>query len=81
MFTSFGFIGQAGVNFMNSRRAKNVETRRKPLLQRVMESKWMPLQPISDEDYLTMLEKRALSIDAEIAVLEDKIQSLGAKDS
>lgn len=40
------------------------------------ESKWVPLRTLSDQEYREMLSEKLLSIDAEIALLDDKIQEL-----
>lgn len=48
----------------------------KPILQRMAESKWIPLRHLSDEDYRDILGEKLLSIEAEIALLDEKIQEL-----
>ena len=48
----------------------------KPLLQQMAESKWIPLKSISDDDYRAVLAEKALSIEAEIALVDDKIEEL-----
>ena len=45
-------------------------------MQRMAESKWIPLRTLSDQEYREMLSEKLLSIDAEIALLDDKIQEL-----
>lgn len=45
-------------------------------MQRMAESKWVPLRTLSDQEYREMLSEKLLSIDAEIALLDDKIQEL-----
>jgi hypothetical protein len=55
---------------------ENAHKTSKPLMQRMAESKWVPLRTLSDQEYREMLSEKLLSIDAEIALLDDKIQEL-----
>lgn len=48
----------------------------KPFLQRLADSKWVPLRSLSDDDYREMLNEKVLSIEAEVALLDEKIQEL-----
>lgn len=45
-------------------------------MQRMAESKWIPLRTLSDQEYRGMLREKLLSVEAEIALLDDKIQEL-----
>lgn len=45
-------------------------------MQRMADSKWIPLRSLSDEEYRGMLGEKLLSIEAEIALLDDKIEEL-----
>lgn len=40
------------------------------------ESKWIPLRSLTDEDYRGMLREKLLGIEAEIALVDDRIQEL-----
>lgn len=55
---------------------ENAHKTSKPLMQRMAESKWVPLRTLSDEEYRGMLSEKLLSIEAEIALLDDKIEEL-----
>lgn len=55
---------------------ENVHKTSKPLMQRMAESKWIPLRSLSDKEYREMLGEKLLSIEAEIALLDDKIEEL-----
>jgi hypothetical protein len=55
---------------------ENAHKTSKPLMQRVAESKWIPLRSLSDQEYREMLSEKLLSIEAEIALLDDKIEEL-----
>jgi hypothetical protein len=54
----------------------NANNPSKPLAQRLAESKWIPLRTLSDEEYRGMLGEKLLSVEAEIALLDDKIAEL-----
>ncbi|KAI0446084.1 hypothetical protein F4803DRAFT_78496 [Xylaria telfairii] len=46
-----------------------------------LESKWSPMQRLSDEDYMNKIEEKILRLDAEIAIIDDNIASLKASQS
>jgi hypothetical protein len=54
----------------------NANNPSRPLAQRMAESKWIPLRALSDEEYRDMLGEKLLSVEAEIALLDDKIAEL-----
>lgn len=45
-------------------------------MQWMADSKWIPLRTLSDQEYRGMLGEKLLSIEAEIALLDDKIEEL-----
>lgn len=45
-------------------------------MQRMADSKWIPLRSLSDQEYKSMLSEKLLSIDAEIALLDEKMEEL-----
>lgn len=45
-------------------------------MQRMADSKWIPLRALSDQEYRDMLSEKLLGIEAEIALLDDKIEEL-----
>ena len=55
---------------------ENANTTSKPFLQRMADSKWIPLKSLSDDDYRGILGEKLLSIEAEIALLDEKIAEL-----
>ncbi|KAI5288461.1 hypothetical protein KEM52_001140 [Ascosphaera acerosa] len=81
-----GFIGQRvydAVDAMQLRQAEEAAAdpavraqRKKPLEQRLLESKWTLLKPLSDEDYVEMLEDRKTQVEVEIALVEEKMAEL-----
>lgn len=46
----------------------------------ILESKWSPLRKISDDEYKEMLGEKILRLDADIALIDDKIAELRAAD-
>jgi hypothetical protein len=48
----------------------------KPILQRMADSKWIPLKSISDGDYRAVLADKALGIETEMALIDEKIEEL-----
>lgn len=40
------------------------------------DSKWIPLKSLSDDDYRAMLTQKLLSIETEMALIDDKIEEL-----
>lgn len=55
---------------------EHANTPSKPILQRIADSKWIPLKTLSDDDYRGILGEKLLSIEAEIAIIDEKIQEL-----
>ncbi|KAI1126706.1 hypothetical protein F5Y10DRAFT_207454 [Nemania abortiva] len=41
-----------------------------------LDSKWSPMQRLSDKDYMTKIEEKILRLDAEIAIIDENIASL-----
>lgn len=79
MVSLFGLCGQSTYNAMDdSRKGRgNVEPDDKPsLMKRFAEARWSPMQNLSDEQYENMLKEKLLHVDAEIAVIDDKIMEL-----
>ena len=55
---------------------KRAQNPTKPLVQRMADSKWIPLRHLSDDEYREILSEKLLSIEAEIALLDEKIEDL-----
>jgi len=45
-------------------------------VQQIADSRWVPLRSLSDEEYRNMLSEKLLGIEAEIAIIDEKIQEL-----
>ncbi len=66
-----------GQGAYNSFQASAEETERKlPYGQRILDSRWVPLKRLSDEDYVGMLNEKTVRIEAEIAIIDEKIAAL-----
>ncbi|KAJ5770319.1 uncharacterized protein N7511_002370 [Penicillium nucicola] len=76
IFSLLGFCGQSVFNRVDAWQMANANVPSKPLMQRMAESKWIPLRSLSDDEYRGMLGEKLLSIEAEIALLDDKIAEL-----
>ncbi|CAG7954750.1 unnamed protein product [Penicillium nalgiovense] len=76
IFSVLGYCGQRVFNRVDAWQMENAHKTSKPLMQRMAESKWVPLRTLSDQEYREMLSEKLLSIDAELALLDDKIQEL-----
>ncbi|KAJ5990405.1 hypothetical protein N7499_010920 [Penicillium canescens] len=76
IFSLLGYCGQSVFNRVDAWQMANANNSSKPLVQRMAESKWIPLRTLSDEEYRGMLGEKLLSVEAEIALLDDKIAEL-----
>jgi hypothetical protein len=76
IFSLLGYGGQSAFNYLDKWQMEKAQNPSKPLLQQMAESKWIPLRHLSDEEYRGMLSEKLLSIEAEIALLDEKIEDL-----
>ncbi|KAJ5102126.1 hypothetical protein NUU61_004348 [Penicillium alfredii] len=76
IFSLLGYCGQSIFNRIDTWQMENAQNPSKPLAQRMADSKWIPLRHLSDEDYRGILSEKLLSIEAEIALLDEKIEDL-----
>ncbi|KAL9086511.1 MAG: hypothetical protein Q9165_007127 [Trypethelium subeluteriae] len=80
MFSAFGYIGQSIYNSQTRSKAvsddEQTEPEKSSVFKRLAESSWTPFKYISDEDYQRMLEEKLLSVEAEIALLDESIEQL-----
>lgn len=88
MFTLFGWTGQQSYNYLDKRNSQELreqaqlkaEPDYKPkdtLVQRFAKSKWSPMSVLTDEQYEEMLQEKLLKVEAEIAIIDERIE--GAK--
>jgi hypothetical protein len=73
VYSLLGYVGQSSFNAIEKWRLENAQSASKPLLQRMADSRWVPLKSLSDEEYKRILNEKLLSIEAEIALLDEKI--------
>lgn len=76
IFSLVGYGGQSAFNYVDKWQMEKAQNPSKPFMQRVAESKWIPFRHLSDEEYQRMLSEKLLSIEAEIALLDEKIEDL-----
>lgn len=82
MFGIFGFAGQKLYNLADAKRIEEEEAKMSPgykkdnFWKRVANSKWSPMKVLSDEEYEAMLQEKLLSVEAEIAIMDDNIKKL-----
>ena len=82
---AFSLMGGAGQfayhTFDNWQAERQGRAPEKPLVERMAESKWVPVRMLSDEQYRDMLKEKLLGVEAEIALIDDRIQSLRETDN
>jgi hypothetical protein len=76
IFSLLGYVGQSAYNAIDTWQMEQTNAPSKPFLQRLADSKWVPLKSLSDDDYRGILNEKLLSIEAEVALLDEKIQEL-----
>jgi hypothetical protein len=87
MFTLFGWSGQKGYNYLDKRNSTEIRERAdlratgddKPkdnLIQRLAKSKWSPMSVLTDEQYEEMLQEKLLKVEAEIAIIDERIEGV-----
>jgi chromosome condensin MukBEF MukE localization factor len=87
MFSLIGWAGQHGYNYLDARnsgqlqelaelRARGEDKPRETLMHKIAKSKWSPMQVLSDEDYEKMMQEKLLRVEADIAMVDDKIEAL-----
>jgi len=83
MFTFFGWAGQHGYNYLDARNSSEIQERaggevkpKENFMQKIAKSKWSPMQVLTDDDYENMMQEKLLRVEAQIAVIDDKIDVL-----
>ncbi|KAK1139816.1 hypothetical protein N8T08_011135 [Aspergillus melleus] len=76
IFSMLGYVGQSSYNAIDTWQMEHANNPSKPIIQRIADSKWIPLRSLSDDDYRGMLSEKLLSIEAEISLIDDKIEEL-----
>ncbi|MCJ1467739.1 hypothetical protein MMC07_006364 [Pseudocyphellaria aurata] len=84
MFALFGLAGQSIYNRADGAHTQSVLAAAAPVAQKQITppSSWTkrysPVRVLSDEEYESMLRERLLAVEAEIALLDEKIEGLRA---
>jgi hypothetical protein len=87
MFTLFGWSGQHGYNFLDKRNSQELREKAhlraigedKPkdsFLTKIAKSKWSPMSVLTDEQYEEMLQEKLLKVEAEIAIIDERIEGV-----
>jgi hypothetical protein len=76
VFSLFGYVGQVSYNAIDKWQLEQANTPSKPFLTRIAESKWVPLKSLTDDEYQGILSEKLLTIEAEIALIDEKIEEL-----
>ncbi|KAJ5488705.1 hypothetical protein N7539_003595 [Penicillium diatomitis] len=76
VFSLLGYGGQTAFNYVDGWQMEKARNTPKPFLQRMAESKWIPFRHLSDQEYREMLSEKLLSVEAEIALLDEKLEEL-----
>ena len=71
VFSLLGYLGQGSYNAIDNWQIEQANTPSKPIIQRIANSKWIPLKSLSDDDYRGLLSEKLLSIEAEMALLDE----------
>lgn len=84
MFSLFGWAGQHGYNHLDAKNSSEIQKQveliakgedkpKEPWTYRLAKSKWSPMSVLSDEEYVKMQEEKLLRVEAEIAIIDEKI--------
>ncbi|KAF2733583.1 hypothetical protein EJ04DRAFT_513086 [Polyplosphaeria fusca] len=86
MFTLFGWGGQTAYNYLDKENTDAVVSQARPKseeekrlenenwMQRAAKSKWIPMKALTDDEYVQMLNEKLLALNAEIAIVDDRIE-------
>ncbi|KAI1980308.1 hypothetical protein LOZ53_001780 [Ophidiomyces ophidiicola] len=78
VFSIVGAVGQMSLNVADDWHSQRANTPQRPLLERLAESKWMPIKTLTDEKYKDMLNEKLLGVEVEIALIDERIDELRA---
>jgi len=88
MFSLYGYGGQLAYNWLDAKNSKVVKTAQSmkekgqeevPFLQKIAKSKWSPMSVLNDDEYERLMGEKLLRVEAEIALIDDKIEGLRKK--
>ncbi|KAH9877809.1 hypothetical protein J1614_003026 [Plenodomus biglobosus] len=89
-FALIGCLGQLGYNYLDARnsteieqnaelKAKGEDKPKESLIHRFAKSKWSPMSVLNDEEYEKMMQEKVLYVEAEIAMIDDRIAEFRKK--
>jgi len=74
---AFGLMGLGGqASYVAFERMAESPRESRPLLDRLSDSKWWPLKSISDADYEKELTEKIVGLEADIAMIDEKLAAL-----
>jgi hypothetical protein len=76
MFSLFGFLGQTAVNRYDKSDMPLPDGPQLNFWQRFASLKWMPVTVLDDVEYEDMLREKQLKLEAEIALVDERIALL-----
>ena len=76
MFSLFGFLGQTVSNSYDKNDLPASDEPQLNFWQRFASLKWMPVTVLKDGEYEDMLRERQLKLEAEIALVDERIEAL-----
>ncbi len=82
MFSLFGYLGQTLYNTLDARHTREIALgsggagEKKNWVERMAEMKWSPMKVLSNEEYERMLAERLVRVEAEIAMLDERIEEV-----
>ncbi|KAF1834680.1 hypothetical protein BDW02DRAFT_579367 [Decorospora gaudefroyi] len=90
MFGLFGWTGQHGYDYLDARNSRGLRAKaelremgeEKPkanFMHKFAKSKWSPMSVLSDEEYENMMQEKLLRVEAEIALIDDRIEAFRKK--
>ncbi|KAK3077783.1 hypothetical protein LTS18_009324 [Coniosporium uncinatum] len=74
MFSIFGYLGQQAYNYVDEKPAP--QEPKENIFKRFADLKWTPVRSLSDAEYEDMLQEKLLKVNAEIALIDDRIEVL-----
>jgi predicted house-cleaning noncanonical NTP pyrophosphatase (MazG superfamily) len=80
MFAIFGAAGQAIYNRADARNSELAEKGGFDKKKSILNSKWSPMKVLSDSEYENMLREKLLRVNAQIALVDENIETLRAEE-
>jgi hypothetical protein len=79
MFSLFGFVGQTVSSYYDKTDVPVSDEPQLNFWQKFAGLKWMPVTVLKDNEYEDMLRERQLKLEAEIALVDERIEALKAQ--